>query len=189
MRKQWFGLLILLLVFSLCFIEVVNYRLKNLQKYNSSEVVIVLPIPKSKDIIIKDESIDAYFIEEIIQRVSSEYDVDINLIKAVIKVESNWNMKAVSKVGAKGLMQLMPETAKELGVKDIFNPEENIDAGVRFLKYLLQKFDYDLTLVLAAYNSGPARVAKLKRVPRIRETKLYIKKVLKYYNYYKTLGV
>ncbi len=118
----------------------------------------------------------------IIDKKSREHDMDASLIAAVIRAESNGNRFAVSKKGAMGLMQLMPTTAYELRVRDPFDPEDNIDGGVRYLRYLLERFNGDLTLALAAYNAGPTVVERHGNVPPITETKQYVKKVLSMYN-------
>ncbi len=112
------------------------------------------------------------------------YNIDPNLIKAIIRAESGFDRYAVSKKGAQGLMQLMPDTAREMRVSDPFNPEQNIAGGVRYLKKLLKMFNGDLVLSLAAYNAGPGQVKRSGGVPRIDETKRYIKRVLSYYDRY-----
>lgn len=117
-----------------------------------------------------------------IQSISEKYQVDPALVKAVIKAESNFNPAAISKKGARGLMQLMPQTASELNVRNSFNPAENIEGGVRYIRYLLDIFDGNLSLSLAAYNAGPELVQRLGRIPSIRETQEYVKKVLSLYN-------
>jgi soluble lytic murein transglycosylase-like protein len=121
----------------------------------------------------------------IIFQAASRHQVDASLIKAVIMAESRYNPQAISKMGAKGLMQLMPGTAKALGVKDAFNPEHNVNGGVKYLKQLLEKFDGDVTLALAAYNAGSKNVRDYKGVPPFKATRHYIKKVFKYYQYFK----
>lgn len=109
------------------------------------------------------------------------YSVDSNLIRAVIKAESNYNPRAVSAKGAMGLMQLMPATAREMRVADPFDPAENIYGGARYLGQLLQILNGDLKLALAAYNAGPALVLGKNRVPAISETQYYVRRVLNYY--------
>lgn len=119
---------------------------------------------------------------------AAKYNLDPQLVKAVIKAESNWNPYAVSPKGARGLMQLMPSTAYELGVFNSFDPEENIDGGTRYLRYLIEKFNGDLTLAVAAYNAGPARVEKAKSIPAIPETVQYVKRVMSLYSGLPTLS-
>jgi soluble lytic murein transglycosylase-like protein len=119
---------------------------------------------------------------DIIHEKASMYNIDPSLIKAVITTESNWNKRAISRKGAMGLMQLMPATASEMNVRNPYDPEENIEAGTKYLRYLLERFNGDLTLALAAYNAGPKTVEKFGYVPPITETKHYVKKVLSLYN-------
>jgi Transglycosylase SLT domain/Domain of unknown function (DUF4124) len=116
---------------------------------------------------------------------AEKYNMDHALIKAVIKAESNFNPKAVSRVGAQGLMQLMPKTAHALEVKDSFLPEENIEGGVRYLRYLLNLYQGDLRLALAGYNAGEKAVFQYKGVPPYRETQTYIQRVLRFYQDYR----
>lgn len=120
----------------------------------------------------------------IVLQAAQEYDVDAALIRAIIMVESSNNPHAVSHRGAQGLMQLMPTTAKWLGVEDSFNPEANIDAGVRYFRRLLDRFDGDVELALAAYNAGSRYVRKYKGVPPFKATRKYIKKVLEYHQHF-----
>ena len=121
----------------------------------------------------------------IIQNAASRYDIDPALVKAIIMAESDYNPRAVSKKGAQGLMQLMPVTARSLGVDDAFNPEQNIHAGVRYFKTLLKQFDGDVKLALAAYNAGSSNVRHYKGIPPFKDTKRYLKKVYRYYEFYK----
>lgn len=116
---------------------------------------------------------------------STHYDVEPELVRAIIMTESRFDPKAVSKKGARGLMQLMPLTAKAMGVKDVFDPHTNIRAGVRYFKSLLDRFEGDVTLALAAYHAGGRRVKRHRGVPPIRATRHYVGKVLRYYDTYK----
>jgi len=120
-------------------------------------------------------------IEQAIERAAAKHNVDPNLVRAVIKVESNFNPNAVSRVGAMGLMQLMPATARSLNVTNPFDPHQNVEAGVRHLKTLLNNFGGDLRLSLAAYNAGERRVAQRMSVPNFRETKNYVKQITELY--------
>ncbi len=116
-----------------------------------------------------------------VQKAASKYDIDTALINAVIKTESNGNHRAISRKGAIGLMQLMPTTATDMNVRNPFNPEENIEGGTRYLRTMLEKFNGDLTLALAAYNAGPGTVEKYRSVPPISETRDYVRKVYALY--------
>jgi soluble lytic murein transglycosylase-like protein len=111
---------------------------------------------------------------------AGRYEVDPHLIRAIILAESGYNPRAKSKKGARGLMQLMPSTAKALGVEDIYDPEENIDGGVRYFRSLLDRFDGDIRLALAAYNAGSRYVRHYAGVPPFEATRRYIKKVLRF---------
>jgi len=123
--------------------------------------------------------------DPIIVEAASRHNLDPALIKAVIMAESGFKPRAVSKRGARGLMQLMPKTAKSLGVSDAFDPEHNIHGGVKYLRTLLNRFDGNIQLGLAAYNAGSRKVRKYRGIPPYRATRVYIKKVLKYYRVYK----
>jgi soluble lytic murein transglycosylase len=122
----------------------------------------------------------------IINQASRRFGIESSLIKAVIKAESDFDYKAVSRKGARGLMQLMPKTMDQMEVKDPFNPEENIFGGTRYLSLLLERFNNDKKLALAAYNAGPERVEEYQGVPPFPETKSFISKVLNYYFKYKS---
>ena len=123
-------------------------------------------------------------VERLAGATAAEQGVNPNLVKAVIKVESDFDAFAVSAAGAQGLMQLMPETAERMDVMDPFDPAANISAGVRHLRELLDRFDGNLPLALAAYNAGPLRVEAAGGIPRIDETRRYVQKVLTYYHDY-----
>ena len=117
---------------------------------------------------------------EFIAVAAEKYKIDADLISSVIAIESNFDPKAISRRNARGLMQLMPQTATRFGVKNIFDPKENIDGGTHFLRDLLQRYNNDLVLALAAYNAGPKRV--VAAVPPYRETRNYVVKVKKNYD-------
>jgi hypothetical protein len=119
--------------------------------------------------------------DHIIKHYCQLYDIDEELVKLVIKKESEFNPRAVSQSGAIGLMQLMPETARSLGVKDPYNPRENIKGGVKYLNYLFKVFNEDLELVLAAYHAGPGLVRRLNRVPQIPATLDYVDYIVSRY--------
>ena len=123
--------------------------------------------------------------DSLIAEAARKYRVDFALVKAIIKAESNFNHKAVSKKGAKGLMQLMPRTASVLGVSDCFHPEDNIVGGIRHLGYLIDLFNGDIPLALAAYNAGEGAVARYRGIPPYSETRIYIRRVLDNYERYR----
>ena len=116
-------------------------------------------------------------LDGLIDAISTRHRVDSSLVRAVIQVESNFDRRAVSHKGALGLMQLIPATGKRFGVRDFFDPAQNIEGGVRYLRFLLEKFRGDLDLSLAGYNSGENLVTRLGRIPRIPETQNYVRKV------------
>jgi soluble lytic murein transglycosylase-like protein len=120
-------------------------------------------------------------VDQSIVMAAARHNVDPNLVRAVIKVESNFNSHAVSRKGAMGLMQLMPKTARELKVKNPFDPQQNVDAGVRHLKYLLQNYNGDVNLTLAAYNAGEGAVRRSAGVPQYSETQDYVRKITRLY--------
>lgn len=131
----------------------------------------------------RSNSVDRF--DNYIKEASKKHGVAFPLLKAIMKVESDFNPRAVSKSGAKGLMQIMPLNFKALRIKDPFNPRENIMAGARYIRQLLDRFDGKLHLALAAYHAGPTSVARFKSIPPIKATKNYVKKVMKYYYIFK----
>ena len=124
---------------------------------------------------------------DIILKAATRYMVDPALIKAIVMAESGYDPQAVSSQGAAGLMQLMPRTAESLGVEDAFNPEHNVNGGVRYFKQLLEEFNCDIELALAAYNAGSSTVKRHRGIPPIKATQHYVKKVFAYYHYYNCL--
>lgn len=127
-------------------------------------------------------SLPASSFDGLIEQASARYNVDSDLVRAVIKVESNFDPNAVSHAGAKGLMQLMDGTAASLGVNDSFDAAQNIEGGVAYLAQQLRRFDGDTTLALAAYNAGPGTVMRYGGVPPITETRNYVQRVLSFYS-------
>jgi soluble lytic murein transglycosylase-like protein len=123
--------------------------------------------------------------DEFIKKAAQKHNLDHALIRAVIKTESGFNHKAVSRKGARGLMQLMPGTALTLNVSDSFDPWSNIDGGSKYLRYLLNQFNGNLSLALAAYNAGEAAVAKYRNsIPPYPETQTYVRRVLSFFQKY-----
>lgn len=121
-------------------------------------------------------------VSELVNQASDRHLIDADLIASVIQAESRANPRAVSPKGAQGLMQLMPETATRLGVTDPFDPTANVDAGTRYLRELLERYDYDLIRALAAYNAGPQRVEQYRGVPPYRETRAYVARIVHDFN-------
>ena len=119
---------------------------------------------------------------DLIYRKSKKYGVDPALVAAVIEQESRFKPRAKSHVGARGLMQLMPRTGRWMGARDLYNPEQNVDAGVKYIAYLDKRFNGDLKKIVAAYNGGEGNVMRYKGIPPFRETRQYVKKVLKNYD-------
>jgi len=125
---------------------------------------------------------------DIIRRHATSYQLEEALVKAVIKVESDYQPRVVSRKGAQGLMQLIPQTAKDLKVSNPFDPYENIRGGSEYLRMMLDLFNNDVELALAAYNSGPSTVKRYGGIPPYDETQKYVKKVKRYLDYYRQVG-
>ena len=140
---------------------------------------------KEKPTINRRYSTEKY--DDLISDASERYGVDFPLLKAIIKAESDFDPLAVSKKGATGLMQIMPQNFELLGIKDPFDPWQNINAGARYFKQMFDRFNGKLSLSLAAYNAGPTAVDRYKTIPPYEETEEYVRRVLKYYYNYKNL--
>lgn len=190
--KSFFaGISLIVLMFSVCFADIYRYEDEN-------GVIHFTDTPAHKGyklylrtgfFNVKDYKDYFRKYDSIIYSYSNSYGVDYPLVKAVIRAESGYNPKAVSRKGAMGLMQLMPETASLFECENPFDPESNIRTGIKYLKYLINYFNGSIELALAAYNAGPKNVIKYGySIPPFNETKTYVKKVLDYYKMYSNLS-
>ncbi len=123
--------------------------------------------------------------DAIIQNAARRYDVDFSLLKAIIRAESSFDPQAISRKGARGLMQIMPQNFGTLDIQDPFDPEQNIMGGTRYFRSLLDRYQGKVSLTLAAYNAGPTAVDRYRRIPPYAETQDYVQKVLRFYEHYK----
>lgn len=161
---------------------------ENIYKYIDSDGILYftnVPVASDYHVYVQTErlpgrSTDRY--DRIIEGAARDHELPFSLLKAVIKAESNFDPSAVSRMGAQGLMQIMPETCDELGVSNPFDPEENINGGARYLRRLLTVFDGRLPLALAAYNAGPEAVSRCNGIPSFRETQEFVRSVMNYYH-------
>ena len=129
---------------------------------------------------LESDTTDLY--DHVISEASKKHGVSFSLLKALIKTESDFDPRAVSRAGAMGLMQIMPENIRKLEIKDPFDPKDNIMGGTRYLKQLINRFNGKLHLALAAYNAGPGVVEKYQRIPPFQETENFVKQVMEYYS-------
>lgn len=153
--------------------------------------VFLRELKKDKELRTKlkySSSVNPAEFEQLIRTCSTKYGVNPCLVKAVIHAESGYNPNAVSSKGASGLMQLMPGTAKSLKVADRFNPKDNVEGGVKYLRFLLDTFRGDVSLAVAAYNAGLGKVAKYGGIPPYNETRTYVSRVLSYMKSYQESG-
>ena len=192
-----YQMLCMLLLFMLQFMFMVQLNIFHVPFLHEDPKPVEVPVilqNKPEPVVLEEEKKDVFthqikkaepLYNPIILEAANLHDVDLTMVKAIIMAESGYNRRSVSRNGAGGLMQLMPRTAKALGVKDIFDPNENIHAGVRYYKSLLTRFNGDEKLALAAYNAGARNVHKYKGIPPFKETRRYVKKVLAYQNFYK----
>ena len=137
---------------------------------------------QEKDAVVPAAVLSQADLSEMLTKAGGQHNVDRDLLASIVKAESNGNVRAVSRAGAQGLMQLMPATAAGLGVSDSFKPEQNVQGGSAYLDELLTRYHDNLSLALAAYNSGPAAVDKYHGIPPYRETKLYVARVIHEFN-------
>ncbi len=189
--------LALLTVISAAFLIIISHDANaDIYKYEDDEGVLHLTNmpsdPNARYVVVMREkrilfqpNLDVNKYDDLISKAADKFKLDSALIKAIIKAESNFNHKAVSPVGAQGLMQLMPKTASYLNVDDSFHPEKNIEGGARYLSYLLKTYRGNLPLALAAYNAGEKAVAKYNyNIPPYKETQNYVRRVLSFYESY-----
>ena len=161
---------------------VVEVRSGDIQRFEADEFVprVASSAPEGPALAEEDE------FQQLVQSAGEAHGLDPDLIESVIHVESAGNPLAVSPKGASGLMQLMPETALALRVRDVFDPAQNVEAGTRYLRQLLDLYNHDLALALAAYNAGPGKVAAYKGIPPYRETRNYVSRIIRAFNQKKT---
>lgn len=175
------------------FQEILDNKLQNQNEEISNEIINTIEENLPEDILpLKKEGItlkskldltsQKYDIDELISTLSDKYNLDSDFIKAIIKQESGFKTKAVSKKGAMGLMQLMPSTAKAMGVKDAYDAAQNLEGGIKYLKGLMDRFDNNEKLVLAAYNAGPNAVKRYGGIPPYKETQNYVNNIMSNYN-------
>jgi hypothetical protein len=147
-----------------------------------SHASIPIPAPSESKKSGPAKSAPAPALNQVVNSASAAYHLDPDLVNSVIHAESGFNSRAVSPKGARGLMQLMPGTANQLGVNDAFDPQANVGGGSRYLRELLERYNFDLVKALAAYNAGPERVEQYRGVPPFRETRAYVARIVHEYN-------
>ncbi len=161
------------------FTDVPTAQITGYEKDLTLPVLRIAPVSGSE---CSNSTHSATNLTEVVNSASATYHLDPDLVNSVIHAESGFNSHAVSRQGARGLMQLMPSTASDLGVKDSFDPEANVGGGSRYLRELLERYDFDLVKALAAYNAGPQRVEQYNGVPPFRETRAYVARIVHEYN-------
>jgi len=146
------------------------------------EAIPDIPTPHTEPGPSADITPQPFDLSETVKTASGTYQLDPDLVTSVIRAESGFNVRAVSPKGAQGLMQLMPQTASQLGVHNAFDPQANVEAGTRYLRELLERYNFDLIKALAAYNAGPQRVEQYNGVPPYYETKAYVARIVRDFN-------
>lgn len=166
------------------FQKVMEHVEDSVKAVDSADITELVKQSKSQDVSTDEKNLSSgsgkVSLKSIFQRAAEKYDISYDFLVAVAKAESDFNPKCVSSAGAMGIMQIMPEEQKELGVKDPYDPEQNIMASAKLLKAHLKKFNGDYTLAAAAYNAGSGRVQKYGGVPPFKETQNYVKKIAKF---------
>jgi soluble lytic murein transglycosylase-like protein len=164
--------------------EITGYE-KDPSSSTSPSLSLPLPAPAHSPASVPSHSVPALSapaLHQVVDSASAAYHLDPDLVNSVIHAESGFNSHAVSPKGARGLMQLMPGTANQLGVNDAFDPQSNVTGGSRYLRELLERYNFDLVKALAAYNAGPERVEQYQGVPPFRETRAYVARIVHEYN-------
>ena len=163
------------------FVDALQSTMKEKPVFRLQNTTLDAPPINKKISVNSSENTTREQIKQLVKNISAKYNVDEKLVNAVIKQESGFNVKAKSKAGAMGLMQLMPATARSLGVKDPYNPVQNIEGGVKYLSNMLKKYNGNVILALAAYNAGSGAVDKYSGVPPYKETQNYVRSILANY--------
>lgn len=166
-----------------------NQTLVEIKKYRSSSAPRAMPVSYNPDRKLPLRTmVPPAHVDDIVTRAAENYQVDKALVHAMIHAESAFDPRAVSAKGASGLMQLMPGTAQRFGVRNVFDPAENVSGGVRYMRELLETFKFDMRLALAAYNAGENAVLRYGGIPPYRETESYVSKVMQLHALYRQGG-
>ena len=162
------------------YVDIASSQIASIEKDLTPIVVLPAPAPPANPLFATSPKPQT--LNDVINAAGEHNHVDLDLLNSVIHAESGFNVHAVSPKGARGLMQLMPQTASHLGVTNVFDPKANVDGGARYLRELLEKYNFDIVKALAAYNAGPHRVQQYHGVPPYSETQSYVAKIVREYN-------
>jgi soluble lytic murein transglycosylase-like protein len=162
------------------YVDIASSQIASIEKDLTPVVVLPVPAPPANPLFATPPKPQT--LNDVINAAGERNHVDLDLLNSVIHAESGFNVHAVSPKGARGLMQLMPQTASHLGVTNVFDPKANVDGGARYLRELLEKYNFDIVKALAAYNAGPHRVQQYHGVPPYYETQSYVAKIVREYN-------